>query len=130
MSSSLSTKACGLGINLTAADTCIMHDLDFNPFNDLQAEDRCHRIGQKKPVTIIKMVAKDCVDEDIYNMQQRKARMNAAIMDNPSTTSDFAKEQRQTLNQAVDRYLKSPSMKKRAENREKENSSNSESARV
>lgn len=32
----LSTKACGLGINLTAADTCIMHDLDFNPFNDLQ----------------------------------------------------------------------------------------------
>jgi len=36
----LSTKACGLGINLTAADTCIMHDLDFNPFNDLQAEDR------------------------------------------------------------------------------------------
>lgn len=34
----LSTRACGLGINLTAADTCIMHDLDFNPFNDLQAE--------------------------------------------------------------------------------------------
>ena len=39
----LSTKACGQGINLTSADTCIMHDLDFNPFNDLQAEDRCHR---------------------------------------------------------------------------------------
>ncbi len=34
----LSTRACGLGINLTSADTCIMHDLDFNPFNDLQAE--------------------------------------------------------------------------------------------
>ena len=43
------------GINLTAADTCILHDLDFNPFNDLQAEDRCHRIGQTKPVTIIKV---------------------------------------------------------------------------
>lgn len=43
------------GINLTAADTCILHDLDFNPFNDLQAEDRCHRIGQKRPVTIIKV---------------------------------------------------------------------------
>jgi SWI/SNF-related matrix-associated actin-dependent regulator 1 of chromatin subfamily A len=37
----LSTKACGLGINLTSADTCIMHDLDFNPFNDLQAEGMC-----------------------------------------------------------------------------------------
>jgi SWI/SNF-related matrix-associated actin-dependent regulator of chromatin subfamily A containing DEAD/H box 1 len=36
----LSTNACGVGINLTGADTCIIHDLDFNPFNDLQAEDR------------------------------------------------------------------------------------------
>lgn len=36
----LSTKACGVGLNLTGADTCIIHDLDFNPFNDLQAEDR------------------------------------------------------------------------------------------
>ena len=51
----LSTRAGGLGINLTSADTCILHDLDFNPFNDLQAEDRCHRIGQTKPVTVIKV---------------------------------------------------------------------------
>ncbi len=43
------------GINLTAADTCILHDLDFNPFNDLQAENRVHRFGQTKPVTIIKV---------------------------------------------------------------------------
>jgi SWI/SNF-related matrix-associated actin-dependent regulator 1 of chromatin subfamily A len=35
----LSTKACGLGINLTSADVCIVHDIDFNPFNDLQAEE-------------------------------------------------------------------------------------------
>lgn len=42
----LSTRAGGLGINLTSADTVIMHDLDFNPVNDRQAEDRCHRIGQ------------------------------------------------------------------------------------
>lgn len=39
----LSTKACGLGLNLTSADTCIQHDLDFNPAVDAQAEDRCHR---------------------------------------------------------------------------------------
>ena len=74
----LSTKACGLGINLTSADTCIIHDLDFNPFNDLQAEDRCHRIGQKKPVTVYKLIARDSVDEDIYKMQERKVR---AIVD-------------------------------------------------
>ena len=39
----LSTRAGGMGLNLTAADHCIIHDIDFNPFNDLQAEDRCHR---------------------------------------------------------------------------------------
>ena len=44
----LSTHAGGLGINLTAADTVILHDLDFNPQNDKQAEDRCHRIGQTR----------------------------------------------------------------------------------
>jgi len=45
----LSTKACGLGINLTAADTCIMHDLDFNPFNDLQV--RVHFLLARSPGT-------------------------------------------------------------------------------
>jgi SWI/SNF-related matrix-associated actin-dependent regulator 1 of chromatin subfamily A len=44
----LSTKAGGMGINLTAADTVIIHDVDFNPYNDKQAEDRCHRMGQTR----------------------------------------------------------------------------------
>jgi len=102
----LSTKACGLGINLTAADTCIMHDIDFNPFNDLQAEDRCHRIGQKKPVTVYKLVAKDTVDQDIHSMQERKAKMSAAIME----SSDFESknERDNVLKTAVDRFLSSP----------------------
>lgn len=42
----LSTRAGGLGINLTSANTVILHDIDFNPYNDKQAEDRCHRVGQ------------------------------------------------------------------------------------
>ena len=42
----LSTRAGGLGINLTAADTCIIYDSDWNPQADLQAQDRCHRIGK------------------------------------------------------------------------------------
>jgi SWI/SNF-related matrix-associated actin-dependent regulator 1 of chromatin subfamily A len=44
----LSTKAGGMGINLTAANTVILHDIDYNPYNDKQAEDRCHRVGQKR----------------------------------------------------------------------------------
>lgn len=48
----LSTRAGGQGLNLVGADTVIIHDMDFNPQMDRQAEDRCHRIGQSKPVTI------------------------------------------------------------------------------
>lgn len=44
----LSTKAGGMGINLTAANVVILHDIDYNPYNDKQAEDRCHRVGQTK----------------------------------------------------------------------------------
>eukprot|EP00557_Chaetoceros_sp_GSL56_P008894 CAMPEP_0176504702 /NCGR_PEP_ID=MMETSP0200_2-20121128/16084_1 /TAXON_ID=947934 /ORGANISM="Chaetoceros sp., Strain GSL56" /LENGTH=1147 /DNA_ID=CAMNT_0017904171 /DNA_START=49 /DNA_END=3492 /DNA_ORIENTATION=+ len=89
----LSTRAGGLGINLTAADTCILHDLDFNPFNDIQAEDRVHRIGQKKTVTIIKMITENTVDADIYKMQERKAEMNAAILESKKSTSSKTNNQ-------------------------------------
>ena len=52
----LSTRAGGQGLNLTGADTVIIHDVDFNPQMDRQAEDRCHRIGQTKPVTVYRWV--------------------------------------------------------------------------
>lgn len=44
----LSTRAGGLGINLTSANIVILHDIDCNPYNDKQAEDRCHRVGQTR----------------------------------------------------------------------------------
>ena len=50
--------AGGVGINLTAADTVIIHDLDFNPQNDRQAEDRCHRVGQTKHVAPVQSVGR------------------------------------------------------------------------
>jgi SWI/SNF-related matrix-associated actin-dependent regulator 1 of chromatin subfamily A len=107
----LSTRAGGMGLNLTAADVCILHDLDFNPFNDLQAEDRCHRIGQKKPVTIIKMVTQGTVDEDIYSIQERKARMNKAIMEESGKKDGKSKENEEKCaiaRAAVENFLKSP----------------------
>lgn len=44
----ISTRAGGMGINLTAANVVILYDIDYNPYNDKQAEDRCHRVGQTK----------------------------------------------------------------------------------
>jgi len=54
----LSTRAGGQGLNLTGADTVILHDVDFNPQIDRQAEDRCHRLGQTKPVHVYRLVSK------------------------------------------------------------------------
>ena len=51
-----STRAGGLGITLTSADTVVLYDSDFNPQADLQAMDRVHRIGQTRPVTVIGLV--------------------------------------------------------------------------
>merc|ERR1740130_749383 len=52
----LSTRAGGVGINLTAADTCVIFDSDWNPQNDIQAMARCHRIGQTKNVKVYRLV--------------------------------------------------------------------------
>ena len=52
----LSTRAGGLGVNLATADTVVIFDSDWNPQNDLQAQARAHRIGQKKQVLLVVVV--------------------------------------------------------------------------
>jgi hypothetical protein len=77
----LSLKAGGTGLNLTAAD-CVVHlDPWFNPATEAQASDRAHRIGQRRPVVIYKLVAEDTVEEKILVMQARKAALAAATLD-------------------------------------------------
>ena len=77
----LSTKAGGLGINLVQANYVILHDLDFNPENDRQAEDRAHRIGQTRQVHVVKLVTADTVDDDIFEMGERKKKLSTAILE-------------------------------------------------
>ena len=84
----LSTKAGGLGVNLTAADTVILHDLDFNPENDRQAEDRSHRIGQTREVRVFKLVTSSTVDEDIFEMGAKKSLMTEAVLNDKGKNSD------------------------------------------
>ena len=68
----LSTRAGGLGINLTAADTVIFYDSDWNPTMDAQAMDRAHRLGQTRPVTVYRLVTEGTVEEKILKRAKEK----------------------------------------------------------
>lgn len=68
----LSTRAGGLGINLMTADTVIIYDSDWNPQADLQAMARAHRIGQKRPVNVYRLVAKQTIEEEVVNRARNK----------------------------------------------------------
>ncbi|CAG9857372.1 unnamed protein product [Phyllotreta striolata] len=87
----LSTRAGGLGINLTSADTVIIHDIDFNPYNDKQAEDRCHRMGQSKPVTVYRFISQGTIEEGMLEMNKEKLKLERDITtdetDNPDVKS-------------------------------------------
>ncbi|GAA5984905.1 hypothetical protein JCM11641_003621 [Rhodosporidiobolus odoratus] len=76
----LSTRAGGLGINLTAADTVIFYDSDWNPSNDAQAMDRAHRLGQTKQVTVYRLITKDTVDERIVQLARNKKLVQDAVV--------------------------------------------------
>lgn len=71
----LSTRAGGLGINLTCADTCIIFDSDWNPHQDSQAMDRCHRIGQTRPVAVYRLLTVNSVDIEMMEKQISKKKL-------------------------------------------------------
>ncbi|CAE6439203.1 unnamed protein product [Rhizoctonia solani] len=75
----LSTRAGGMGINLTAASVVIMFDQDFNPHNDRQAADRSYRIGQKRDVDVVKLITKETIEEDILRLGQTKLALDEAV---------------------------------------------------
>lgn len=76
----LSTRAGGLGLNLQSADTVIIFDSDYNPHADLQAQDRAHRIGQKKEVRVFRLVTSNTVEENIIEIARRKLALDGQII--------------------------------------------------
>lgn len=76
----LSTRAGGVGINLTAADTVIIYDSDWNPQNDLQAQARCHRIGQKKSVKIYRLLSPKTYELHMFHQASLKLGLDQAIL--------------------------------------------------
>ncbi|KAJ3384883.1 hypothetical protein HDU84_002588 [Entophlyctis sp. JEL0112] len=72
----LTTRAGGLGINLATADIVIMYDNDWNPQVDLQAEDRAHRIGQKKQVIVFRFITENAIEEKVIDRATQKLRLD------------------------------------------------------
>lgn len=77
----LSTRAGGLGLNLTAANTVIIFDSDWNPMMDLQAQDRAHRIGQRSDVSVFRLVTYSPVEEKILSRATEKLNMSELVVE-------------------------------------------------
>jgi SWI/SNF-related matrix-associated actin-dependent regulator 1 of chromatin subfamily A len=107
----LSTKAGGMGINLTAASVVIMlvfrsvhpscppllifrsrFDQDFNPHNDRQAQDRAYRIGQKRDVDVIKLIARGTIEEDMLKLGETKLALDEAVAGDNEDSEASARE--------------------------------------
>ncbi|XP_076465125.1 chromodomain-helicase-DNA-binding protein 1-like isoform X2 [Babylonia areolata] len=82
----LSTRAGGLGVNLATADTVIIFDSDWNPQNDLQAQARAHRIGQKNQVSVYRLVTKQSVEETIVERAKQKMVLDHLVIQSMDTT--------------------------------------------
>ncbi|CAG8502162.1 359_t:CDS:10 [Acaulospora colombiana] len=89
----LSTRAGGLGLNLQTADTVIIFDSDWNPHQDLQAQDRAHRIGQTREVRILRLISQKSIEETILARAQYKLDIDGKVIqagkfDNKSTAEE------------------------------------------
>ncbi|KAJ9608245.1 putative ATPase [Cladophialophora chaetospira] len=76
----LSTRAGGQGINLTAADTVVLFDSDWNPQQDLQAMDRAHRIGQTRPVIVYRLATRGTVEETLLFKADSKRKLEKLVI--------------------------------------------------
>ncbi len=89
----ISLKAGGLGLNLTAADYVIHMDPWWNPAVEDQASDRAHRIGQKRPVTIYRLVTKGTIEEKIVNLHQHKRELADSLLEGSDMSGKITTEQ-------------------------------------
>ncbi|KAL6122176.1 Chd6 [Nucleospora cyclopteri] len=102
----LCTKAGGVGINLTAADTCVIFDSDWNPQNDLQAQARCHRIGQKNAVKIYRLVTKNSYEREMFDRAGMKLGLDRAILQRMHFDTSKKKEEKVNKGEAIQLLLR------------------------
>lgn len=101
----LSTKAGGMGINLTAASVVITYDQDFNPHNDLQAADRAYRIGQQRDVDVIKLITRGTIEEDILQLALTKLQLDEAIAGDEEASKQTENEVKKSLMERLRKHL-------------------------
>lgn len=99
----LSTRAGGLGINLTKADTVIIYDCDWNPQNDIQAQSRAHRIGQTKKVNVYRLITRGCYESEMFTRASKKLALDYAILDSNSSGSFDLYNRRPHISKAQER---------------------------
>ena len=86
----ISLKAGGLGLNLTAADSVIHMDPWWNPASEDQASDRAHRIGQVRPVTIYRIIAKQTIEEKILDLHHRKRELARSLLEDAESAGKLS----------------------------------------
>ncbi|EMC99309.1 hypothetical protein BAUCODRAFT_31627 [Baudoinia panamericana UAMH 10762] len=85
----LSSRAGGVGLNLTGASTVIFYDLDWNPQMDRQCMDRAHRIGQVRDVEVFKMVSEKTVEENILRRANQKSLLDQTVIQEGHFTTEY-----------------------------------------
>ncbi|KAI1897287.1 hypothetical protein AGOR_G00081770 [Albula goreensis] len=121
----LSTRAGGLGINLTAADTVIFYDSDWNPTVDQQAMDRAHRLGQTKQVTVYRLVCKGTIEERILQRAKEKSEIQRMVISGGNFKPDTLKPK-----EVVSLLLDDEELEKKLRLRQEEKRQQEESSKV
>lgn len=88
----LTTRSGGVGLNLVGADTVVFYDSDWNPAMDAQAQDRVHRIGQTRPVRVIRLVSASTVEENILRKASQKRSLESAVITEAQFTADNVRQ--------------------------------------
>ncbi|ORX45511.1 hypothetical protein DM01DRAFT_1340018 [Hesseltinella vesiculosa] len=108
----LTTRAGGLGINLTTADVVILYDSDWNPQVDLQAMDRAHRIGQTKQVYVFRFVTENAIEEKVLERAAQKLRLDQLVIQQgrsvPSHKSSSKDDLLAMIQHGADKIFKDP----------------------
>ena len=117
----LSTRAGGLGINLTSADTVIFYDSDWNPTIDSQAMDRAHRLGQTKQVTVYRMITRGTIEERIRKRALQKEEVQKVVISGGSGAGvDFNTRSKENRTKDIAMWLADDDQAELIEKKEKE----------